>query len=171
LIIALWIVQHLVGCAAPPKIIEDEANFGINPFKKEIPFATPEVIRAHEANLKQEYLIGPGDQLRVDVWNRARLSGDHVVGPYGKITLPMMGVFHIGGLTRTDAAAQITDLYRNYYDDPLVNVKILKLPSRWPAGCPPGTKPFFCPNATSCGVKTRLSGSICCSSFKKPTSN
>ena len=126
LIIVLWLVQHLVGCAAPPKVIEDDVSFDTNPFKKEIPFATPEVIRAHEANLKQEYLIGPGDQVRVDVWNRARLSGEHLVGPYGKITLPMMGVFHIGGLTRDDAAVQIADLYRKYYDDPLVDVKILK---------------------------------------------
>ena len=27
LIIALWVVQHLVGCAAPPKVIEDDVNF------------------------------------------------------------------------------------------------------------------------------------------------
>ena len=126
LIIALWVVPYLVGCSTSPKVIEDDVSYDINPFKKEIPFATPEVIRAHEANLRQEYLIGPGDQVRVDVWNRERLSGEHVVGPYGKITLPMTGVYEIGGLNRDEAAGQIKQLYQQYYDDPLVTVKMLK---------------------------------------------
>jgi polysaccharide export outer membrane protein len=107
-------------------VIDEDADFAVDPFEREIPFATPEVIRAYEANSQQEYLIGPGDVVRVDVWNRERLSGEHLVGPYGKITLPMMGVFHIGGLNRNEAANRIADLYRQYYDDPLVNVKILK---------------------------------------------
>ena len=126
LITALLIFQLMAGCSAPPDVIEDKGDFEVDPFKKEIPFASPEVIRAHEANLMQEYRIGPGDVVWVDVWNRERLSGEHVVGPFGKITLPMMGEFNIGGLTRDDAAEQITTLFRKYYDDPLVNVKILK---------------------------------------------
>jgi len=126
LIITLWVVQLLAGCSTPPEVIEDDVNFAADPFVRDIPFATPEVILAHETNLRQEYLIGPGDLVRIDVWNRERLSGEHVVGPFGKITLPMTGVFHIGGLTRNDAAAQITGIYSQYYDDPLVNVKILK---------------------------------------------
>jgi polysaccharide export outer membrane protein len=48
------------------------------------------------------------------------------VGPFGKITLPMIGIFKIGGLNRQDAAAQIADEYRQYYDEPLVTVKVLK---------------------------------------------
>ena len=126
LIIGLWILQHLAGCSTPPKVLEDDAEFGIDPFQKEIPFATPEVIRAHEANLKREYQIGPGDHIRVDVWNREKLSGEHVVGPFGKVTLPMIGVFEIGGLKRQESAARIADIYANYYDDPLVTVQILK---------------------------------------------
>jgi len=114
------------GCGTPPEVIEDEVDFAVDPFEREIPFATPEVIRAHETNLRREYRIGPGDVVQIEIWNRERLSGEHVVGPYGKITLPMMGVFHIGGLTRSDAAVQITGLYGHYYDDPLVNVKIMK---------------------------------------------
>ena len=126
LIITLWVLQHLAGCSTPPKVIDDNVGFEVDPFEREMPFATPEVIRAHEANLRQEYQIGPGDLMRIDVWNRERLSGEHVVGPFGKITLPMIGVFEIGGLNRQDAAARIADIYGQYYDDPLVAVKILK---------------------------------------------
>ena len=126
LIIALLTVPYLAGCSPPPQVIEQEADFEVDPYEREIPYATPEVIRAHEANLKQEYRIGPGDQVRIEVWNRERLSGEHVVGPYGKITLPMTGVYEIGGLNRDEAAGQIKQLYQQYYDDPLVTVKILK---------------------------------------------
>jgi polysaccharide export outer membrane protein len=126
LIITLGVLQFMAGCSTPPKLIEDNAEFAVDPSKREIPYATPEVIRAHEANLRQEYRIGPGDLVRIDVWNRERLSGEHVVGPFGKVTLPMVGVFEIGGLNRQDAAARIADMYSQYYDDPLVTVKILK---------------------------------------------
>ena len=126
LIITLGVLQFMAGCSTPPKLIEDNTEFAVDPSKREIPYATPEVIRAHEANLRQEYRIGPGDLVRIDVWNRERLSGEHVVGPFGKVTLPMVGVFEIGGLNRQDAAARIADMYSQYYDDPLVTVKILK---------------------------------------------
>jgi polysaccharide export outer membrane protein len=126
LIITLGVVQLIAGCSTPPKLIEDNAEFAVDPSKREILYATPEVIRAHEANLRQEYRIGPGDLVRIDVWNRERLSGEHVVGPFGKVTLPMIGVFEIGGLNRQDAAARIAGMYSQYYDEPLVTVKILK---------------------------------------------
>jgi polysaccharide export outer membrane protein len=126
LIIALLTVPYLAGCSIPPQVLEKNDDFEVDPYEREIPFANPEVIRAHEANLKQEYRIGPGDQVRIEVWNRERLTGEHVVGPYGKITLPMTGVYEIGGLNRDEAAGQIKQLYQQYYDDPLVTVKILK---------------------------------------------
>ena len=126
LIIALLTVPYLAGCSPRPQVIEQEADFEVDPYEREIPYATPEVIRAYETNLKQEYRIGPGDQVRIEVWNRERLTGEHLVGPYGKITLPMTGVYEIGGLNRDEAAGQINQLYQQYYDDPLVTVKILK---------------------------------------------
>jgi polysaccharide export outer membrane protein len=125
-IITLWTVPYLAGCSTPPQVLEQEADFVVDPYVREIPYATPEIIRAHETNLRQEYRIGPGDQVRIEVWNRERLTGEHVVGPYGKITLPMTGVFEIGRLNRDEAAGQIKQLYQQYYDDPLVTVKILK---------------------------------------------
>ena len=124
--ITLLTAPYLAGCSAPPQVLEQEADFEVDPYVREIPYATQEVIRAHEANLRQEYRIGPGDQVRIEVWNRERLTGEHLVGPYGRITLPMTGVYEIGGLNRVEAAGQIKQLYQQYYDDPLVTVKILK---------------------------------------------
>jgi len=60
------------------------------------------------------------------VWNRPSLSGEHIVGPYGLVTLPMLGVFEMGGLRRENSAKAITELYSKYYDNPIVTVGISK---------------------------------------------
>jgi len=125
-LVAMFLCCILIQCTAAPVEIEESEAFKVDAFSAEIPFAGPEVIRLHESNLAQEYLIGPGDVLSIDVWNREKLSEEHVVGPYGKITLPMLGVFTIGGLNRVAAGKQITALYKQYYDEPIATVKIQK---------------------------------------------
>jgi len=119
-------VLLLTGCGPTPVEVKDDTPFRADAFKAEMPFATPDVIRAHEANLAREYLIGPGDKVRVEVWNRPSLSGEHIVGPYGLVTLPMLGVFEMGGLRRENSAKAITELYSKYYDNPIVTVGISK---------------------------------------------
>ena len=43
----------------------------------------------------EEYTIGDGDELDVQVVSRPELSGPHLVGPDGKITLPLRGSFEV----------------------------------------------------------------------------
>jgi len=116
----------LHGCRTPVVEIKEAENIEVESLKTEIPFATPEIIRMHEANMVREYRIGPGDVIRVDIWNRPKLTGEHVVGPYGHITLPMHGQYRIGGLERNAAAGVISKIYRKYYDDPITTVTVLK---------------------------------------------
>ncbi len=94
--------------------------------EEEIPFATPEIIKMYEANLVKEYYIGPGDQIKIEIWNRPELSGEHLVGPYGKITLPLIGEFNIGGNTVKEATKSIKDVYSKLYNDPIIMVTVLK---------------------------------------------
>ncbi|WP_300673932.1 polysaccharide biosynthesis/export family protein [Desulfoluna sp.] len=117
----------LLACTGPKPIeVDNDDPFARNSFRTDIPFADPEVIRLHEANLTHEYLIGSGDLLNVDIWNRPKLSGEHLVGPYGHITLPMLGEFKIGGMNRKKASELITALYRQFYEEPITTVKIIK---------------------------------------------
>jgi polysaccharide export outer membrane protein len=101
-------------------------DFNVDRSTTEISFATPEIVRLHENNMGQEYVIGPGDLVRIDFWNREKLSGEHMVGPYGHITLPMLGEFKIAGLSRKKASRIISDQYGKYYDKPIVTIEILK---------------------------------------------
>ncbi len=115
----------LAGSCTKSIEMVDDTSFARNSFSTSIPFANPEVIRLHEANLTHEYIIGSGDLITIELWNRPKLSGEHVVGPYGSITLPIIGEFKIGGMNRKKAAEMITDLYRHFYEDPIATVKII----------------------------------------------
>lgn len=55
----------------------------------------------------QEYLVGPGDQLRVNVWRDEELSGEFRVRPDGTFTLPLMGDFKASGRTTTQLQQEI----------------------------------------------------------------
>ena len=125
--ITILLVLILTGCGTTSdNVIPDEVGeaFKQTSFETEIPFATPDILRAHESNLNKEYEIGPGDKIQVDFWGRDALSGGHVVGPFGKITLPMLGEFNIGGLTRVQAIDDMTRLYQGFYNNPILTVKI-----------------------------------------------
>jgi polysaccharide biosynthesis/export protein len=53
----------------------------------------------------QEYLVGPGDSLRINVWRDQELSGEYAVRPDGTLTLPLIGDLRASGRS----TAQIRD--------------------------------------------------------------
>ncbi|HTS32130.1 MAG TPA: polysaccharide biosynthesis/export family protein [Bryobacteraceae bacterium] len=83
-----------------------------------------EAVREFEADGEESYQIGEGDEITVEIWGRAELSGKHVVGPDGKITLPVSGCLRITGQSREEAARAIHDALAPFYADPMVNVRI-----------------------------------------------
>jgi polysaccharide biosynthesis/export protein len=68
--------------------------------------------------------IGAGDVLSVNVWGRAELSAHYVVGPDGRITLPLAGTVNVTDDTRETAAAHIREQLMRYYTSPSVTVGI-----------------------------------------------
>ena len=91
---------------------------------KEHRLTSAEVVHEFEAGTEEPYQIGEGDEIAVEIWDRAELSGKHVVGPDGKITLPVSGNLHLAGLTREQAASAIHDALGPFYTDLSVNVRI-----------------------------------------------
>jgi len=89
-------------------------------------YINQKVLNVYQTGLANEYFIGPGDHIKIEVWRRPELSGDHVVGPYGEITLNLIGVFKISGKTVKEAVDSIKKLYGDYYDDPIITVRILE---------------------------------------------
>jgi polysaccharide export outer membrane protein len=71
-----------------------------------------------EAPSNEEYKLGYGDQLSVDVIDKSELSGKHTVGPDGQITVGLAGSINVAGSTREEAAAKIRAALAPYYTPP-----------------------------------------------------
>jgi polysaccharide export outer membrane protein len=74
----------------------------------------------------EEYEIGPGDELSIDVAGYPELTGKRTVGPDGRITLPATGSILVANQTRETAAKTITTALTTYYTNPSVTIEISK---------------------------------------------
>lgn len=68
------------------------------------------------------YLVGGGDVLRIVVWKNEDLSGEYVVRPDGKTTLPLIGDVVALGLTTEEIATQIKGKLELFIEDPFITV-------------------------------------------------
>ncbi|MCF8106264.1 MAG: polysaccharide export protein [Desulfohalobiaceae bacterium] len=70
-----------------------------------------------------EALLGPGDLIKVNVFDADKLCTEARVGARGKITLPLLGAIEVQGLTTEEAEEHIENLYaQDYLQDPNVTV-------------------------------------------------
>lgn len=73
------------------------------------------------------YIIGPSDMLVVTVWKDSTLSGDVLVRPDGKISMPLLGDVQASGLKPMQLANQITEDLRKFMKDPEVSVVVSRI--------------------------------------------
>jgi len=69
-----------------------------------------------------EFVIGPGDILNINVWKNQELSGTVPVRPDGRITLPLMGDINAAGLTPAQLKAELQAGFTRYIASPEVTV-------------------------------------------------
>jgi len=75
----------------------------------------------------EAYLVNPGDILRVDVWNEELLSREVLVGPDGRIGLPIAGEVNTTKHTTAQVGAAITEALNKYMKSvPLVVVSLMQ---------------------------------------------
>ncbi|MEO8737141.1 MAG: SLBB domain-containing protein [Edaphobacter sp.] len=65
-----------------------------------------------------DYVIGPGDELRVQIWGQVNLRGTYVVDRTGGISLPGAGTIHVAGVRFDHVTdflrSQLGRVYRNF---------------------------------------------------------
>jgi len=71
-----------------------------------------------------DYVIGPEDVLKIDVWKEPEMSGTSPVRPDGKISLPLIGDVPAAGMTPTQLTAELTNRLKKYLEDPRVTVSV-----------------------------------------------
>jgi polysaccharide export outer membrane protein len=77
-----------------------------------------------------KYIIGAEDVLHVLVWREADLTGDKVVRPDGKISLPLIGEMQASGLTPDQLGKEITEALTKLINSPEVTVSLLAVNSK-----------------------------------------
>ena len=72
------------------------------------------------------YILSANDQVSVEVFGEDDLRTNGRLNPEGNLSVPLLGSIHLAGLTLTQAASKLTDLYgRDYLVSPKVNVMLL----------------------------------------------
>jgi polysaccharide biosynthesis/export protein len=70
----------------------------------------------------QEYRLGPGDKLRVEVYRETQLSQSLQVRPDGRITMPLIGELAATGRTAVELRDAIATSLKEYVTNPVVTV-------------------------------------------------
>jgi len=78
----------------------------------------------------EEFVIGTGDVLAVNVWKEAEISRVVPVRSDGRISLPLVGELLAGGRTPRQLEAEIKTRLKDYVSDPAVTVVVQEVKSQ-----------------------------------------
>ena len=71
---------------------------------------------------KEDFKLGPGDKLRIEVFREEGMSQDVQIRPDGKITLPQLGEIVASGLTAQQLDDALTGALKKFILEPVVTV-------------------------------------------------
>jgi polysaccharide biosynthesis/export protein len=77
-----------------------------------------------------DYVIGPDDLLSVVFWRDQQLSGDVLVRPDGKISLPLLDDVQAAGLTPRQLRDRLVGEARRFVSEPVATVVVRQVNSR-----------------------------------------
>ncbi len=77
---------------------------------------------AMASGTSDEYVIGPGDQLSVFVYDSPQLGAEVPVRPDGRISTPLIQTIVAAGKTPTELGREMTEKLKEYVKDPHVTI-------------------------------------------------
>lgn len=83
---------------------------------------------APAAVINEEYILGPGDKIQIDIFNVPEYSGSngqHQVLVDGTLNLPLIGRIPVEGLTIDQATALLSAKYSRFLKRPILTVSLL----------------------------------------------
>jgi polysaccharide export outer membrane protein len=112
---------------SPAKHDEGASESGIeNPSPPALKLSPIATLRKFEPAADEEYTLGAGDQISVQFPGRPELATKSVIGPDGRITLPLAGPIIVADLTREAAAQKIASTLSKYFNNIFATVEIMK---------------------------------------------
>src|SRR5579864_5006318 len=83
-----------------------------------------------EVSTVEEFVIGTGDVLAINVWKEAEISRVIPVRSDGRISLPLIGEMQAGGRTPRQLEEEIAKKLKDYVSEPEVNVIVQEIKSQ-----------------------------------------
>ncbi|GAB7026192.1 SLBB domain-containing protein [Geotalea toluenoxydans] len=117
------------------KVSTFQDNLEADPFKRELKQFGYDFFENSLATLTMsdnlpvggDYIIGPGDSLRIDLWGTLQGKYDVVVDRNGEITLPKVGTVKVWGINYAQAKEVINKAVSRYFKGYELNVTLGKL--------------------------------------------
>ena len=102
-----------------------------NPNEPTLTIRSEEALKSFQPAADAEYELGAGDEISMDFPGRPELTaaGKQVIGPDGRVTLPLAGSIMVVDLTRSAAQKAIVTALTPYYTDLSVTVRVDKYSS------------------------------------------
>lgn len=85
---------------------------------------------AADAGVPPDYVIGADDVLTIVFWREKDMSGDVIVRPDGRITLPLINEIVAAGLTPEQLRQEVTTAADKLMEEPTVSVVVKEIRSR-----------------------------------------
>jgi polysaccharide export outer membrane protein len=73
---------------------------------------------------KKEFVLGPSDVLRINVWRNPELSGDVTVRPDGTISVPLVGDLRAAGRTPSQVRADLAQRMTTFIKEDVATVTV-----------------------------------------------
>jgi len=92
----------------------------------ELKSSPTKVLQDFEPPADAEYQLGAGDEISLDFPGKPDLATKRIIGPDGRITIPLAGSLKVADLTRSQASTLIANSLAPYYKDLTVTVDVEK---------------------------------------------
>jgi len=124
----------LVWCLAAA-MVRTMAAQGATPPDRQPADRAPNAAKAGSSNattdaVSNDYVIGADDVLSIVFWRDQQLSGDVLVRPDGKISVPLLDDIAVAGLTPRQLRDRLVVAARGYVAEPVVTVVVKQVNSR-----------------------------------------
>ena len=129
-LITLIVAFSIVSCASPPKrnVISPETQIKEAESSKQVKLMNERILMSALSSKRdpyRDYKIGPEDLLEISVFEDEKLNKTVRVSSQGNISLPLLGILRVKGLTANELEKEIRDLLtEKYFQDPHVSVFI-----------------------------------------------
>ena len=126
LAVAVAIFAGLQGCASTAEAPRPGVDlpFKQAPKNNDVSLLSKEDLALLEESENPLYRFGSGDRLLLQVLGRGEVSGKHVIGPDGMITVPLIGDVFLNGLSREEAQKVRDKRFREYFRNPYVTLGV-----------------------------------------------